>query len=119
MTGGLGLGQHSTEATVMAQYLINQHQVSSSKIMLEDQSTSTELNLKNSQAILKQHQINLSEPIAVVTSDFHCPRAERIAARQGYLHITCYGADTPLETRYNAWLREYFAYISGWVLGEY
>ncbi|WP_228131839.1 hypothetical protein, partial [Acinetobacter baumannii] len=25
----------------------------------------------------------------------------------------------PLITRYNAWLREYFAYASGWLLNEY
>ncbi|WP_228131880.1 hypothetical protein, partial [Acinetobacter baumannii] len=24
-----------------------------------------------------------------------------------------------LITRYNAWLREYFAYASGWLLNEY
>ena len=119
VTGGLGLGQHLSEATVMAQYLEANHQISASNIMLEDQSTSTELNLKNSHSILKQHQIELSEPIAIVTSDFHCPRAKLIAVQQGYLQTLCYGADTPLETRYNAWLREYFAYISGWVLGEY
>ncbi|MFX8461890.1 YdcF family protein, partial [Acinetobacter baumannii] len=28
-------------------------------------------------------------------------------------------AETPLITRYNAWLREYFAYASGWLLNEY
>lgn len=119
VTGGLGLGQHLSEATVMARYLKDNHQISASKILLEDQSTSTELNLKNSQAILKQHQTDLNDPIAIVTSDFHCPRAKLIAAQLGYLDTLCYGAETPLETRYNAWLREYFAYISGWVLGEY
>ena len=28
-------------------------------------------------------------------------------------------APTPLLIRYNAWLREYFAFISGWLLDEY
>lgn len=119
VTGGLGFGQRLSEAEVMTQYLQDNHQISASKIMLEDQSTSTELNLKNSQAILEQHRIELTASIAMVTSDFHCPRVELIAAQQGYLNILCYGADTPLETRYNAWLREYFAYVSGWILGEY
>ena len=119
VTGGLGLGQHVSEAEVMARYLTDQHHVPASKIRLEEQSTSTELNLRNSQAILKQQQTDLNDSIAIVTSDFHCPRAKLIAAQQGYTQIVCYGANTPLETRYNAWLREYFAYMRGWVLGEY
>ena len=28
-------------------------------------------------------------------------------------------AETPLNIRYNAWLREYFAFVSGWLLREY
>lgn len=119
VTGGLGFGQRLSEAAVMSEYLEENHQINISKIMLEDQSTSTELNLKNSQAILEQHGIDLNASVAMVTSDFHCPRVELIAAQQGYLNTLCYGADTPLETRYNAWLREYFAYVSGWILGEY
>lgn len=117
VTGGLGHGQKVTEASVMAQYLKEHFNIQ--HIAEENQSTSTALNLKNSQAILQQHGMNTQAPIALITSDFHTLRAEAIARHQGYSNITSYGANTPLETRYNAWLREYFAYISGWVLNEY
>ena len=61
----------------------------------------------------------MNSKIAIVTSDFHTLRAGAIAKKQGYRNFITVGAGTPITTRYNAWLREYFAYLSGWVLGEY
>lgn len=119
LTGGLDFGEKDTEAEVMARYLQESYHLDSHKIALEDKSTSTELNLKNSQSILKQHGLNLNSNIAIVTSDFHTIRAAAIAKKQHYTHVDMISAPTPLLTRYNAWLREYFAYISGWVLNEY
>ncbi|PZT84508.1 MAG: hypothetical protein DI627_15500 [Acinetobacter sp.] len=119
LTGGLDFGETQTEAAIMAKYLQQQHAISSTQLALEDQSTSTKLNLKNSQMILKQHQIQLNDPIAIVTSDFHTVRAKAIAQKQGYTNVYMISAPTPLLIRYNAWLREYFAYLSGWILNEY
>lgn len=119
VSGGQDFGEVKTEAEVMSAYLQQQHHISPSKILLEDQSTSTELNLKNSQPILKDHHLNLNSSIAVVTSDFHTLRSSAIAQKQGYTQISMISAPTPLMTRYNAWLREYFAYLSGWLLNEY
>lgn len=119
LSGGLDFGERETEAVIMARYLQQHYAIPSSDMALEDQSTSTELNLKNSKAILVQHQINLTDPVAIVTSDFHTIRAAAIARKQGYQHVTMISAPTPLFMRYNAWLREYFAFLSGWVLNEY
>lgn len=119
VTGGLDYAEKHTEAEVMAKYLEQTHAIPASSIQLEDQSTSTELNLRNSQPILAQQHIKLSDPIAIVTSDFHTLRAAAIAKKQGYTQISTFAAETPLYTRYNAWLREYFAYLSGWILREY
>lgn len=119
VTGGLDFGETESEAIVMSRYLQQHHGIPASHILLEDQSTSTELNLKNSQALLNAEQISLQQPIAIVTSDFHTLRAAAIAKKQGYTNIMMLGASTPLLTRYNAWLREYFAYGSGWLLNEY
>ena len=63
--------------------------------------------------------IQLNEPIAIVTSDFHTLRAAAIAHKQGYRHIITVAAPTPLINLYNSWLREYFAYGSGWLLNEF
>ena len=69
--------------------------------------------------VLKYQNIPLSAPIAIVTSDFHTLRAAAIAKKLGYQNVIMSSAETPLNTRYNAWLREYFAFISGWILQEY
>ena len=119
VTGGQDFGEQKTEAAVMSEYLVQHYPFNSSRILLEDQSTSTELNLKNSLKILEAHHLSLNSPIAIVTSDFHTVRAQAIAHKQGYQNITLFSAQTPFMTRYNAWLREYFAYMSGWVLDEY
>lgn len=119
VSGGQDFGEVNTEADVMSAYLHKQHHISPDKIALEDQSTSTELNLKNSQPILKDHRLSLNSSIAVVTSDFHTLRSNAIAQNQGYTQLSMISAPTPLMTRYNAWLREYFAYLSGWLLNEY
>ncbi len=119
VSGGKDFGEIKTEAEIMSNYLEENYKIQLHRILQENKSTSTDLNLKNSQAILQQHDLSLNSKIAIVTSDFHTLRAAAIAKKQGYRNFITIGAETPLSTRYNAWLREYFAYISGWVLGEY
>ena len=119
VSGGVDFGEVDSEALVMSRYLQKNYHIPASQILLEDKSTSTELNLINSQPLLKAHNITIQQPIIIVTSDFHTPRAAAIAKKQGYSNFTMLGSTTPLSTRYNAWLREYFAYVSGWLLNEY
>lgn len=119
LTGGVDLNETQSEAEVMANYLQQHYAISPAKMRLEDKSTSTELNLQNSQPILTENGIGLGEPIAIVTSDFHTLRAKAIAKKQGYSDVQTFGSITPLSIRYNAWLREYFAFVSGWILKEY
>lgn len=119
MTGGLDFREQYTEAEIMSKYVQHNYAIPSNRIWLEDKSTSTDLNLKNSQVILNQLNIQLNEPIAMVTSDFHTLRAAAIAKKQGYSSIIPVAAPTPLVNRYNSWLREYFAYLSGWILNEF
>ena len=119
MTGGLGFKEQITEAAVMSKYMQKQHQINPSRILLEDQSTSTEQNLRNVQPLLLEHHITLDQPIIIATSDFHILRAKAIAGHQGYQQTLTLSATTPLYIRYNSWLREYFAFVSGWLLNEY
>lgn len=118
VSGGLDYGETKTEAEIMSEYL-QQQNIAAQRIFQESKSTSTDLNLKNSQQYLIQQHLRLDSKIAIVTSDFHTLRAAAIAKKQGYRNFITVGAETPVSTRYNAWLREYFAYMSGWVLGEY
>lgn len=53
--------------------------------------------------------------MAMVSSDFHLMRAMDIAKRQDLPQVYPVAAETPLATRFNAWLREYFAMASSLV----
>lgn len=119
VTGGVGYNDSLSEAEVMTNYLSKIHHIDKRRIFQENQSTSTQENFSNSQAILQQLQIGLDQPIAVITNDFHLARALAIGKRQGYSNLYGINAPTPLYMRYNNWLREYFAYLSGWLLNEY
>lgn len=119
LTGGIGLTESQSEAQVMARYLQQRHGLPATRMALEDKSTSTELNIKNSTPILAKHGIDQHAPIAIVTSDFHTLRALKIAKKQGYQQVITLGSRTPLLVRYNNWLREYFAFVGGWALDEF
>lgn len=119
MTGGIGFQQKYSEAEVMETYLRKHYPELRNPIALEERSTSTAENLQYVQPILEQWHIRLNDPILLVTSDFHTIRARAIAQHQGYQQVMSLSAETPLYIRYNSWLREYFAFLSGWLLNEY
>lgn len=118
-SGGFDEGEDVSEAYAMAEYLHQQHNIALARIALEEQSTSTALNFINSKTILAKKGIGLTQPIIAVTSDFHTLRSSMIGKKQGYTHLQVVGADTPWYIRPNVWFREYFAFISGWLLDEY
>ena len=118
-SGGFDAGKDVSEAKAMADYLHDTYGISLAHIALEEQSTSTELNFIHSKKILAQQGIALNQPIIAVTSDFHTLRASLIGKRQGYTNLQVVGSETPWYIRPNVWFREYFAFISGWLLDEY
>ncbi len=119
-TGGVGFGRDYSEAYVMAKYLQDKHALPMADILQEGKSTSTEENLLYSQPILNNHQVNIkADKVAIVTSDFHTIRAKAIAKKQGYENVVSVASKTPWSIRGNAWFREYFAFVSGWLLNEY
>ena len=118
-TGGKIAWQPCTEGQVMGNYL-RAHGLQAGRIVQEERSTSTQENLRFSLPVLQAHGFNQqAHTLLLVTSDFHAMRARLIARREGYSHIQSASAPTPLPQRYAAWLREYFAFISGWLLKEY
>lgn len=117
VSGGVDFGERLSEGQVMGDDLRSQG-VDPQRILQEERSTSTELNLRYSLPLLQAKGVGLASPIAVVTSDFHTARAQRIARKIGFQQAFATPAPTPLYLRYNAWLREYFATASSWALGE-
>lgn len=116
--GGIDWGETESEAEVMARYLEQRHGIAPERLVLEKLSTSTELNLKLSRPFLLERGMAADAPWAMVSSDFHLMRAMDMAKRQQLPNVYPVAAPTPLATRFNAWLREYFAMASSWVLGE-
>lgn len=117
VSGGVDFGETASEGRIMGDYL-RAHGMAAERILQEERSTSTELNLRYSLPLLQAKGLGLTSPMAVVTSDFHTVRAQRIARKIGYTQSVVAAAPTPLYLRYNAWLREYFATASSWILGE-
>ena len=117
VSGGVDFGETLSEGQVMGNYLREQG-MAAARILQEERSTSTELNLQYSLPLLQAQGMGLDTAMAVVTSDFHTFRAHRIARKIGYTQATAVAAPTPLYIRYNAWLREYFAMASSWMLKE-
>lgn len=118
VSGGQDFRLRCREADIMAEYLIARG-VAADRVVREGRSTSTEENLLFSRRLLEARSVAPADPIVLVTSDFHLRRALQIARKAGFAEVAGVGAATPLYLRYNAWLREYFAAISGWVLREY
>ncbi len=118
-SGGVDFGESESEAAVMSRYLQQRHGLAAERLVREEGSTSTQLNLAWSRPLLRERGVPADAPVAIVTSDFHTLRAGLIARRIGYGNAVTVGAPTPLSIRPNAWLREYFAMLSGWALGEF
>lgn len=117
-SGGVDFTETFAEGEIMAGYL-RARGLDAARILVEDRSTSTQENLVFSQRVLKQNGLTADVSLLLVTSDFHTLRAGRIARKAGWTNVSTAGAETPLYMRYNAWLREYFACLSGWLLREY
>jgi uncharacterized SAM-binding protein YcdF (DUF218 family) len=112
-TGAQSQGQAISEAQAMADYL-SRKGLAPQRLLLETRSTSTYENLVFAKALLPD-----GTPILITSSDFHLPRAETIARHLSLNLVGTAPAPTPLNIRYNAQLREYFAFINGWLRQAY
>ncbi|MCF8999531.1 YdcF family protein [Acinetobacter nectaris] len=119
LTGGYTTDPDFSEAQIMAEYLKQNYHIANDRMLLENESTSTFTNFKNSAVVMEKYHITKEMPLAVVTSEFHVPRSKAIGEKQGYSHIYMVSALTPLLTRYNLWFREYFATLHAKLLKEF
>lgn len=113
VSGGRGANEPCAEAEAMARYL-ESRDIDTSRIQLEDASTNTVENLRNSKALLDAP----SDQVGIVTNDFHLLRAMRIAAKQGYANV--HGIAAPSDAWYvpNNVLREVMGIARAFLLGN-
>ena len=116
VSGGQGNDEPISEALGMKNYL-TERGISPDRIILEDKATSTIENIKNTMEILDAFDYSA---IAVVTTNFHLPRAEYLCSRLGVDMQKAYfypAPDTGLYTLYTILVREYMSYCKLFVFG--
>lgn len=104
MSGGQGPDELMAEGQAMADYALEQG-IPAEDIVIENQSTNTEENLKFSYALMKP-----GSRFALVTNYYHVFRALLLAQQ---LKIKCigYGARTKFYFSLNAFIREFVGYL--------
>jgi uncharacterized SAM-binding protein YcdF (DUF218 family) len=108
-SGGKGSDEVTTEAQAIANYLRSLG-IPESSIILEDKSTNTYENFKNSVEIIKSVSDRKSPKIAFATTNYHVFRAGLLAAR---LHIKAEGIGSKTKSYFwvNAFIREFIATV--------
>ncbi|WP_105148450.1 YdcF family protein [Streptococcus suis] len=104
MSGGQGPDELIAEGQAMANYVLEKG-VPAEDILIENQSTNTEENLKFSYALMKP-----GSRFALVTNYYHVFRA-LLLARQLKIKCIGYGAKTKFYFSLNAFIREFVGYV--------
>lgn len=105
LSGGKGTHEDISEAQCMYNYLTDKG-IDSTRLYLEDRSTTTQENIRFAKEIIERNNLNPS--IAVVTDWYHEFRAGIICKRQG-VSYGAVSADTPAYLTAHLVTREIFA----------
>ncbi|MBQ3088976.1 MAG: YdcF family protein [Oscillospiraceae bacterium] len=98
VSGGKGSDEPISEARAMADYLAGQG-IDPQRILLEEDSTSTDTNIANTLALLEERGIEW-EHMTIVSNGFHLARVRMIAGRYG---LDCSTLAAPMPT-FSSWL---------------
>lgn len=110
VSGGKGINEPATEASVMKEYLVN-NGINENRIIIEDKSNTTKENLINSKKITRDNK-----SIGIVTNNFHMYRALLIGKKYKVIAVGIPSKSTSYYLPNNL-LREVFAYIKFIILG--
>ncbi|HWL23253.1 MAG TPA: YdcF family protein [Ureibacillus sp.] len=112
VSGGQGHDEPATEASVMANYLMDAG-INPMRIQLEEKSTSTYENLLYSKKLLPDDV----KKVTIISNDFHLTRAKYLANVVG-LEADVFGAQTPISVRTQSLIRERFALLKTYIFGK-
>ena len=113
VSGGQGPQEDISEALAMKRYLAEKG-VPEDKIIMEDKSTSTITNFRNSRAIMEENGMGLSS-VVFVTNAYHVYRASSYAEDEGFIDIAHLGTDIIWYTIPMNYMREMMAVVKMWV----
>lgn len=105
--GARGANEPEEEGAVMRRWLIEKG-VPAENVLAETRSFDTIQNLKNAISMLPED----AENVTIVTSDYHLPRAMRLAGDQG---LSAEGLGSPCKPEY--WIKNHFREVLAW--GKY
>lgn len=111
VSGAQGNGEDVTEASAMKRYLVERG-ISEGRIILEEESTNTFENIRNSLNLLGGEQEG--RKLLIVSNDFHVLRAKLIAWKLGWDSGTL-GSSSPPSVVVQYHLREFFGIIKSLV----
>lgn len=115
VSGGQGSNEKISEAQAMKNYLVDKG-IDESRIIMEDNSTSTYENIQFSLKILDE--MGMSHDMTLVTDGFHQYRASLIAKSQGVENVTAYSAYTEPRYLFTYWVREWLGLTHFFVFGN-
>ena len=89
-TGGCGIGEHISEGCATARGLYSLG-IDSSRVLIEQQSTSTRENLLYALQMIEQDGGSAESSVVIVSSAYHVFRAKKLAERIGYKDVSTKG----------------------------
>ena len=95
----------------MAEYLLDKG-IEENRILIEDKSTNTVENIKNSKGLLEEPY----NGVGIVTNNFHMFRAVQIAKKQGLEGVCGIAADSNVLYLPNNILRECMGILKDWLM---
>jgi uncharacterized SAM-binding protein YcdF (DUF218 family) len=113
VSGGQGPQEDISEALAMKRYLVDKG-IPDEKIIMEDKSTSTITNFRNSRAIMEEKGMDLSS-VVFVTNAYHVYRGAYYAKDEGFVDIAHLGTDIIWYTVPMNYMREMLAVVKMWV----
>lgn len=115
-SGGQGPQEDIPEALAMKRYLVEKG-VPEEKIIMEDKSTSTITNFRNSYAIMTEKGMSTSS-VVFVTNGYHVYRSSWYAKNEGFLEASHLGTDIIWYTVPMNYMREMLAIVKMWIIDQ-
>ncbi len=115
VTGGKGKFAPCPESDVLKPVLAS-YGIDENRILAENKAKDTIQNFMFSAELFAEHdgisvEEVLASPVAIVTSDFHIARAERLASRMGFSDVYGVASKTPPLFILNSYCREICSYV--------
>lgn len=114
VSGGQGPQENIPEALAMKRYLVSKG-IDETKIIMEDKSTSTITNFRNSYKIMEEKGLSTSK-IVFVTNAYHVYRSAYYAKAEGFIEVSHLGTDIIWYTVPMNYMREMLAVLKMWVM---